>query len=273
MWARRRLCTVSGVDPDDDPPRSCTARDGVGRVDGWTSARSSTPSSVRRGWTSGVDASSLGSALRPSGLPGSPRRTCRSTSSRRQTAACCGAFRSALDRDELDITACVSRHAPRGCGVRGHKLARRSSVARGLAARASATTSARRRTWALLGGELRHPYDLTARDRGRVAEPGTSDRCCEPDCCAGRVRGVLRGPHGHRRRAASRGGRPPPSGGSTAKHVERSRSWTPDCRPVLDRRLRRRRRFIGCVDGAYPRRRIALEYEGDHHRTDTRSGT
>ncbi|WP_438353403.1 endonuclease domain-containing protein [Microbacterium sp. CJ88] len=26
--------------------------------------------------------------------------------------------------------------------------------------------------------------------------------------------------------------------------------------------------FVGCVDGAYPRRRVALEYEGDHHRVD-----
>ena len=28
--------------------------------------------------------------------------------------------------------------------------------------------------------------------------------------------------------------------------------------------------FLGCVDAAYPHARVALEYEGDQHRTDER---
>lgn len=39
--------------------------------------------------------------------------------------------------------------------------------------------------------------------------------------------------------------------------------------PAIDHDVYDARGFIGCVDLAYPERRIAIEYEGDHHRTDS----
>jgi very-short-patch-repair endonuclease len=38
--------------------------------------------------------------------------------------------------------------------------------------------------------------------------------------------------------------------------------------PTLDHDVYDDDRFLGCVDLAYPDMRIAIEYEGDHHRTD-----
>ncbi|MCR2810141.1 MULTISPECIES: hypothetical protein [unclassified Microbacterium] len=181
----------------------------------------------------------------------------------------------ALDLTELDVAVCAPSRAPRGRGVRGHQLAG-AQVTAGSGAHGLRMTSPAS-TWAQLGRVVRHPYDLTAvadavilvpriaGPFGRVLRPPLADVAdLERELRRGRRIGIaaleealLRTRHGS---------------------VSRPETW---CRltivdaglpePVLDHDVYDDAgQFVGCVDLAYPGLRIAIEYEGDHHRVDLR---
>ena len=170
----------------------------------------------------------------------------------------------------------VRGRAPRLGGIHGHQIA--DSLARvvthpehGLRVADPATT------WAMLGGMLRHPYDLVAAGDAIVRTPripGPTPRMerdawgtvAELDVAlrAGRRRGA----------AALRDALPRIRAGSASRMETWVRLIIVDAglpEPVTDHDVFDwRGRFVGCVDLAYPHLRIAIEYEGDQHRTDPR---
>jgi hypothetical protein len=132
-------------------------------------------------------------------------------------------------------------------------------------------------TWAMLGGMLRHPYDLVAAGDAIVRTPripGPTPRIerdawgtvAELDVAlrAGRRRGAAALRDALRRIRA----------GSASRMETWVRLIIVDAglpEPVIDHDVFDwRGRFVGCVDLAYPHLRIAIEYEGDQHRTDPR---
>lgn len=180
-----------------------------------------------------------------------------------------------LDLDRLDVSVCAPVRAPRGRGVRGHQLSG-DQVTVMTGPRGLRTTSPAS-TWAQLGARVRHPYDLTAiadavilvpripGPFGRVLrEPLAKPADLEVELRRGRRIGV------HALDEAMTRAR--------VGAVSRPETW---CRltivdaglpePVLDHDVYDDAGvFVGCVDLAYPDLRIAIEYEGDHHRVDTR---
>lgn len=130
-------------------------------------------------------------------------------------------------------------------------------------------------TWATLGSELWHPYDLVAAGDAfiRVQRfPGPWFRQLPPPLARfDQLEAAVRA--GRRvGRPALRAALPKLRTGSAS----RTESWTrliiceaglPE--PALDHDVYDARgTFIGCVDQAYPELKIAIEYEGDHHRLD-----
>jgi hypothetical protein len=129
-------------------------------------------------------------------------------------------------------------------------------------------------TWALLGALLRHPYDLVAAGDGivrtdRVAGPrGFIKR--QPLASIDDLEAAI--PFKRKGVAALRDALPLVREGAAS----RPESWLrltlcdaglpePDADvDVYDGSGE----FLGCVDLAYRRHKIAFEYEGDHHRTD-----
>ncbi|CDJ99040.1 conserved hypothetical protein [Microbacterium sp. C448] len=176
--------------------------------------------------------------------------------------------------EELHVGVLHPHRLPRARGVRGHQA--RSTQTRvvvhpdtGLRVASPATT------WAMLGAVLRHPYDLVAAGDSfiRVQRmPGPWVREMPPPLASR-----------HQLEQAVRAGRR--VGGPALRAAlpllrtgaaSRPESWTrlticdaglPE--PVLDYdAYDKNGLFIGCVDLAYPELKIAIEYEGDHHRTD-----
>ena len=176
-----------------------------------------------------------------------------------------------LDLARIDVAVLAPHRAPRGRGVRGHQLSPRqvtTTVAGGMRLTSPAAT------WAQLGGLARHPYDLTAiadailltprvpGPRGRVIrQPLATLQELQEELRRGRRIGI------GLLEEALRRARP--------GAVSRPETWTrltlidaglPE--PVLDHDVYDGDVFVGCVDLAYPELRIAIEYEGDHHRLD-----
>ena len=180
-----------------------------------------------------------------------------------------------VDVDRIDVSVLAPARAPRGRGVRGHQLSSKQvTVVTGPSGlRTTSPTS----TWAQLAASVRHPYDLTAiadallltpriaGPYGRVLrDPLATRAALEAELQRGRRIGIA-----SLEQAASR---------ARPGAVSRPETW---CRltivdsglpePVLDYDVYDDvGDFVGCVDLAYPRLRIAIEYEGDHHRLDRR---
>jgi len=181
--------------------------------------------------------------------------------------------RLALDR--VDVSVLAPGRVPRGRGVRGHQLsAGQVTVVDGPGGLRTASPAS---TWAQLGSMVRHPYDLTAIADAVILTPriaGPFGRVLrEPLASLADLEVELR--RGRRIGAANldealRRARP--------GAVSRPETW---CRltivdaglpePFLDHDVYDEGgQFVGCVDLAYPELRIAIEYEGDHHRLDAR---
>ncbi|GAA1842349.1 DUF559 domain-containing protein [Microbacterium koreense] len=189
------------------------------------------------------------------------------------TAAALWGLPIAVVDQRIDVSVLAPRRGPRARGVRGHQLSpKQVAVTTHPEIGAAVTTPAS--TWAQIGGVVRHPYDLTALadaiirtpripgPRGRVlASPLASIDELMDELDSGRRVGidVLRSSL-HAARVGS---------------SSRMETWTrltiidgglPE--PVLDHDVYDDRGvFIGCVDLAYPDAKVAIEYEGDHHRT------
>ncbi|MGX1701386.1 endonuclease domain-containing protein [Microbacterium sp. NPDC055357] len=174
---------------------------------------------------------------------------------------------------DIDVSVLAPRRAHCANGVRGHQLHPRGVVRRAHPEHGFALT-APAATWALLGAELRHPYDLVAAadaivriDRlpgptSRVLAPALASRAMLAASIPSRRRGVvaLRAALDRVREGAS-------SRMETWMRLTIVDGGLPE--PVLDHDVYDdHRRFLGCVDAAYPAAKIAIEYEGDHHRTD-----
>jgi hypothetical protein len=180
-----------------------------------------------------------------------------------------------VDVDRIDVSVLAPSRAPRGRGVRGHQLSgRQVTVVSGPdGLRATSPSS----TWAQLGPYVRHPYDLTA----------IADAILLTPRIAGPFGRVLREPLANRAELVSELHRGRRIGVRSLEEavvrarpgaVSRPETW---CRllildaglpePVLDHDVYDDAGlFVGCVDLAYPHLRIAIEYEGDHHRLDSR---
>ncbi|MDX2377350.1 hypothetical protein M4I32_11125 [Microbacterium sp. LRZ72] len=179
-----------------------------------------------------------------------------------------------VDADLLHVSVLGPRRLPRARGVRGHQ-ARPHLTRVVLHAETGLRLTSPATTWAALGAQLRHPYDLVAAGDSFVRVqrmPGPWHREMPPPLA--HVRDLEAAIAAGRRVGARalREALPRVRLGAAS----RPESWTrltlcdaglPE--PVLDHDVYDDDgRFIGCVDLAYPELKIAIEYEGDHHRTD-----
>lgn len=170
----------------------------------------------------------------------------------------------------------VPGRAPRLQGIHGHQidptLARVvTHSTRGLRVADPATT------WAMLGGMLRHPYDLIAAGDAIVRVPRIPGPLPRIEREAwGTVADLDAAVRAGRRRgaAALREALPRIRGGVASRMETWVRLIIVDAglpEPRTDHDVfDHRGRFVGCVDLAYMELRIAIEYEGDQHRTDPR---
>ncbi|HYI50300.1 MAG TPA: hypothetical protein VEX42_01875 [Microbacterium sp.] len=178
------------------------------------------------------------------------------------------------DRELLHVSVLAPHRLPRGAGVRGHEARPQTSrvvthPGTGLRLASPATT------WAMLGGVLRHPYDLIAVGDHMIRVPrmpGAFARALPPPLA---VPAQLQAALFSGRRVgkpALRDALPRLRTGSSSRPESWMRVTVVDGglpEPEIDVDVYAADgRFIGCVDGAYVARKIALEYEGDHHRTD-----
>lgn len=177
-------------------------------------------------------------------------------------------------RDEaIHVSVPAPFRAPRGAGVQGHQLTPENVVvARHPEWDLLLTTPAC--TWALLGMALRDPYDLVAAADGIVRVdriPGSDGRigAAAIGSTAELAEAIPKGRRGVR---ALREALPRVRAGVASRPETWTRLTLVDAglpEPLTDVDVYDDAgRFIGCVDMAYPRLRIAIEYEGDHHRTD-----
>jgi hypothetical protein len=184
-------------------------------------------------------------------------------------------FRSAGHaRELLHVSVLAPHRLPRGAGVRGHEAQPATSRVvihpeSGLRVASPATT------WAMLGAVLRHPYDLIAVGDHMIRVPrmpGGFRKTLPPALAvpahleAALISGRRVG------RPMLRAALPRLRTGSSSRPETWMRVTIVDAglpEPELDVDVYAPDgRFIGCVDGAYVDLKIALEYEGDHHRTD-----
>lgn len=183
--------------------------------------------------------------------------------------------RSAGDRRELLHVSVLAPHRlPRGAGVRGHEAQPATSRVvihpeSGLRVASPATT------WAMMGAVLRHPYDVIAVGDHMIRVPrmpGGFRKTLPPALAvpahleAALISGRRVG------KPALRAALPRLRTGSSSRPETWMRVTIVDAglpEPEIDVDVYAPDgSFIGCVDGAYIDLKIALEYEGDHHRTD-----
>jgi hypothetical protein len=174
----------------------------------------------------------------------------------------------------LHVSVFAPHRLPRGAGVRGHEAQARTSRVvihpeSGLRVASPATT------WAMMSGVLRHPYDLIAVGDHMIRIPrmpgGFPKALPPPLAVMPQMEAVL---FSGRRvgKPALREALPRLRTGSSSRPESWMRVTLVDAglpEPEIDVDVYAPDgRFIGCVDGAYVGLKIALEYEGDHHRTD-----
>ncbi|HKT55141.1 MAG TPA: hypothetical protein VJR25_00080 [Microbacterium sp.] len=178
-----------------------------------------------------------------------------------------------VDADAIHVSVRAPGRALRCAGVVGHQLAGRGVTVQQHPEHHVRLTSPAA-TWALLGTVLRHPYDLVAVadaalwvDRvagphGWIVSPALAGRAELEASIPFKRKGVVA-----LREALSR-----------ARPGVASRPETWMRLTLVDAGLEEPETdvdvytesgtFIGCVDLAFPARKIAIEYEGDHHRID-----
>ncbi|MDX2377808.1 endonuclease domain-containing protein [Microbacterium sp. LRZ72] len=182
----------------------------------------------------------------------------------------------AMITDVLDVGVFSPGRGPRGRGVRGHEVS---------PALASATTHAQyslpvaspATTWAMLGAELPHPYDLVAAGDHLIRVPRMPGGYQRPQRPAyARIEQLAAAVAAGRRPGirALRAALPRLRTGAASRRETWLRLSLVDAglpEPVLDHDvLDELGRFVACVDLAYPELKIAIEYDGEHHRTDAR---
>ncbi|MDN3497101.1 hypothetical protein QL996_14255 [Planococcus sp. APC 4015] len=173
--------------------------------------------------------------------------------------------------DHVDVGVLAPRRHPRGRGVRGHQVRRQlvrvvRHPTRGVLVASPAST------WAMLGAVIAHPFDLVAVGDAIVREPmfdrdaaalASVDDLAEL-AGSGRRVGIaaLRSSLGQiRTRSASRA--------ETWLRLTLVEAGLPE--PLLNVEVRDRLgTLIAVVDGAWPAVKVAVEYEGEHHLTDSR---
>ncbi|WP_125130347.1 DUF559 domain-containing protein [Microbacterium sp. 10M-3C3] len=174
-----------------------------------------------------------------------------------------------LPGDDIDISVLLPLRSPRGRGVRGHAVAEHLVTVvehPSLALRIADPAT----TWAMLGALLWHPYDLVAAGDAIVRVPQhphdpaalTTIAALEAAVRAGRRVGV------HALRAAL----PRIRTGASSRPETWVRLLLVDTglpEPVAAHEVfDGDGRFVARLDLAYPRRRVAVEYEGEQHLTD-----
>ncbi len=178
-----------------------------------------------------------------------------------------------LGTDAIHVSVRAPWRAPRGAGVRGHQLADQEvKVIEHPDLGVPLTSPAE--TWALLGAMLHRPYDLIAAadaivrvdrvagPRGYVKRPALASVAELTAAIPRKRKGVV----------ALREALPRVRPGAASRPESWARLTLIDAgmpEPETDLDVYDEAgEFIGCVDLAYPGRRIAFEYEGDHHRTN-----
>ena len=176
--------------------------------------------------------------------------------------------RSALRAPGLDVGVLAPRRTPRGAGVRGHRLVHASTQIR-VHPRRGVPLLAPACTWASLSAVL-DVRDLVAVGDAIVRVPmfrGDPPALATLDDLAaaslGRRVGVARLRDALplvRQRSASRT--------ETWCRLALIEGGLPE--PELNWNIVVNGRLLACVDLAYPRERVAVEYDGEHHRVDAR---
>jgi hypothetical protein len=172
---------------------------------------------------------------------------------------------SLAQTDHIDVAVLAPRRLPRSKGVRGHQMvARLTTVERDPSLHVALTDPAT--TWASLGAVIRHPDDLIAAGDAVVrdwrSEPLASIADLQAAIDRGRRVGIgaLREAIPHiRTRSASR-----PE--SRLRRVIVA-AGLPE--PELNHDVVEDGEHLACSDLVYPELRIAIEYEGEHHLTDS----
>lgn len=179
-----------------------------------------------------------------------------------------------LLRPDIDVSVWLPQRSPRGRGVRGHAVEPR--LVRvvehpDLGIRIASPAS----TWAMLAAFIRDPHDLIAVADALVRAPQHPDdppalatiAQLEAAVAAGRRVGI----------GALRAALPRVRVGASSRPETRTRLLLVDAglpEPVLAHEVRDSRgRFVARLDLAYPQWRIAIEYEGEHHLTDSAQWT
>lgn len=177
-------------------------------------------------------------------------------------------------RELLHVSVFPPHRLPRSEGVRGHEARHESSRVvmhppTGLRVASPAST------WAMMGGVLPHPYDLIAVGDHMIRVPRMPGRFLKalppPLAVISQMDAVVSA--GRRvGLPALRDALPRLRTGSSSRPESWMRLTVVDAglpEPEIDVDVYAPDgRFIGCVDGAYVQLKLALEYEGDHHRTD-----
>lgn len=178
-----------------------------------------------------------------------------------------------LDDAHIHVSVPAPLRAPRGAGVRGHQLAERWTGVTDhpkLGMRVTDPVT----TWALLGVLLRHPYDVVAAADGivrvdRVAgprrfmkRPALATLAALGSAVPQKRKGVVALRDALPRVRAGAASRP-----ETWLRLTMIDAGLPEPETDVDV-YDEAGDFLGCVDLAYRRFKIAFEYEGDHHRTD-----
>ena len=176
--------------------------------------------------------------------------------------------------DDLDVSVFAPQRAPRGRGVRGYTLAPthgsvRVHPAYGWRVASPATT------WAMLGARLKHPYDLVAAADHLVRVPRMPGGFAPPPREAWATLAELEAAVAAGRRpgiVALRDALPRVRTGASSRRETWLRLILVDAglpEPDLDHDVfDADGRFVACLDLAYPKLKIGIEYDGDHHRTD-----
>lgn len=168
---------------------------------------------------------------------------------------------------DLDVGVFAPHRLPRGRGVRGHQLRPgRAAVVEHSGGRVRLLDPAS--TWAVLGARLRH-YDLVALGDAITREwrlpvghaPLATLAELESIVGSGRRVGI-----GALREALPRIRNRSASRPETWLRLTLEDGGLPE--PELNVAVRVGRGARVALDLAYPRRRVGIEYEGDHHRTD-----
>lgn len=165
-----------------------------------------------------------------------------------------------LHRD-LDVSVAAGRRLPRSQGIRGHEATLTSTAVR-RDARTGLRVASPATTWAALASLIRHPYDVVAVGDATIrewrADPLATMADLRITVASGRRVGIQRLRDALplvRARSASR-----PESWARCIIVD---AGLPE--PELNHDVYDGGEWLACVDLAYPRRRVAVEYEGEHH--------